>query len=1187
MLKKYKLKACKLYSFLLLALCVCSFSPAFAAGINYRLPTPDQWNLTVPKDDKVSVTMKDGVMDISFKVKTSQPYQFVYLSFQQSVIGMRLKTPVKLDKDIKRIFFEAKGLRTSARQGTVVLLMPVFRDGNGEILTYKPQSQQHLMNGSSNWAGWKTHSFYSTEAGGASGDSFVAVGGDGNSWPDGQLTFLGFDLVIRASEVIDYKGSVQLAGFAFGKYMVPYSDPYVYVDSLVKKPGHYKIASQIFRKYQDTPVREDVTEFDFDPAMPSQTGRKIFFKLGPDDNYWIRYQIIDGKGKIVASDSMRAWVENNKSAVVSSPVDLAAAPSIGYLRINPGDKNCGVFERGGKLVLAVRAFPKKLAGYDLKWRVEYFAYPEAIDKGEQKINFDGKKFIEVKVSPKTVSDCDAYRLVAEVVSNGKVLDSQEYVFGFKTDLSKPRTSRAGKRQTRDDVKKTAYVRMSYLSNKNGKRVKFKTQKQCLERFENALKQITQITTNITYMLDIGDFEVLPGVFDFFTLDKAMDLASEYGCRITMRLSHADHGYENLLRWQRYWPQRNSDGTINHGHRFYGSFSTADKKYVGNFLNAFKAFNDRYRVHPAFQGYQIFEIAGEWAVLDQPWNGSIVSYEQVARDSFIDYIKQNITADLHVLNKRWNTSYANWNQVAPPQPEYEIGAKPDMRLHWMDFCRFKHYLDSKYWVTTASKSIRTYDDECVIIVYNLDPGGFEGENGKALIDYLHNGGNHFLRGEGTLMNAWNKSRIGWITEPHHPHRWAAYGDKGNRGWLLDWTTYIMLAQAGAGGANMHVYFWPIPGKSDLFLPAHYGREYAYDRFEKWLPLLREMHGVQIKQDPPQIAVMQDIYTLFCKHRTIFEPRMDDLRRWFGLLKVDSLSYEDYRPECRKSYKLIIPNILDEVMSEDNIKEVKDLVKNGAKTVVSAMTGSLCPERQGETFVLLKELGIKPPIKPFVTGANGIKGKVVNESPFFAKGDAVPFYTLADLKNETQAPDMKKRFYQWPYRWLPQTDYFRIYPGHKVTDGKVIATFPDGGAAVSLHKHGKGEVLVFWGMPDYTPERMKGFMQKVADWAGVVNKRKGNPVPLTMEGNHAVLKRHYAIMYQDTPGDYRQKLPEVPKGTYFIDDLVTGQRFGVFKSEELRNGVTWTWYKGMSPLKVLRMIPVKEMGSRWTKEYRMPK
>ena len=136
---------------------------------------------------------------------------------------------------------------------------------------------------------------------------------------------------------------------------------------------------------------------------------------------------------------------------------------------------------------------------------------------------------------------------------------------------------------------------------------------------------------------------------------------------------------------------------------------------------------------------------------------------------------------------------------------------------------------------------------------------------------------------------------------------------------------MLAQAGAGGTNMHIYYWPLNGREDLSLPAHYGREYAYDRFQKWRPLLEEMHGIKLQQTPPQVAVIQDIYTLFCKHRTIFQPRMDDLRRWFELLKSDSIDYQDFRPENRDKYKLILPNILDEVMSENNIRLIGEMVK----------------------------------------------------------------------------------------------------------------------------------------------------------------------------------------------------------------------------------------------------------------------
>ncbi len=68
----------------------------------------------------------------------------------------------------------------------------------------------------------------------------------------------------------------------------------------------------------------------------------------------------------------------------------------------------------------------------------------------------------------------------------------------------------------------------------------------------------------------------------------------------------------------------------------------------------------------------------------------------------------------------------------------------------------------------------------------------------LLDYCHNGGNHYGNDLGEYVEAWEKGRIGWITEPHHPHRWAAYGDPGKKGWVLDWSVWVMTAQAAGGG-----------------------------------------------------------------------------------------------------------------------------------------------------------------------------------------------------------------------------------------------------------------------------------------------------------------------------------------------------------------------------------------------------
>ncbi|MFZ2657991.1 MAG: hypothetical protein WAX69_23875, partial [Victivallales bacterium] len=454
-----------------------------------------------------------------------------------------------------------------------------------------------------------------------------------------------------------------------------------------------------------------------------------------------------------------------------------------------------------------------------------------------------------------------------------------------------------------------------------------------------------------------------------------------------------------------------------------------------------------------------------------------------------------------------------------------------------------------------------------------------------IDYFHNGGNHFLRGEGTLFNASEKG-IGWITEPHDPHRWASYGDKDGRGWVLDWSTYIMLAQAGRGGANMHIYYWPLPGKNDLFLPAHYGLKYAYDRFEKWKPILREMHGVKFVQPVSEIAAIQDIYTMYCKHRGVFQQRLDDLKRWFELLKYDAVDFEYYSKERADKYKLIMPNILDEVMSDDNIKALGNSVRNGAKAVICATTGRSCPERKGKDFALLEELGISAPRNSYVITQPDVKATVVDDNAFWTKGQSVDFYSLSDMKSDIQSEEVKKAFGQWSYRWIPQTDYFGYFPGNKNTGGREIARFADGGTAISLHQCGKGEVLVFWGTPDYTPEKLKGFMANVAKWAGVTNPRTGSAIPLMLEGDHKDMKRHYAVMYQDMPGEYVQKITGVPDGRWFIDEIVSDRKMGVYTGEELRkNGIKLSYPDGSSPLKILRMIPEDQIQD-WSKKYRHP-
>jgi hypothetical protein len=396
---------------------------------------------------------------------------------------------------------------------------------------------------------------------------------------------------------------------------------------------------------------------------------------------------------------------------------------------------------------------------------------------------------------------------------------------------------------------------------------------------------------------------------------------------------------------------------------------------------------------------------------------------------------------------------------------------------------------------------------------------------------------------------------------------------------------MISQAGGGGANLHVYYFPKP---TLDLSYHYGGAYAFDRFETYKPILEELVSLKLQEPPIQVAVLQDPYTLYCKHRTTFGSRLEDLKRWFELLKGDAVLFEEFTPERAANYKLVLPNILDEVMSEESIAALDRLARGGAKMIVCANTGRYSPELGAKPFQLLKKLGITPPKGPYVQSRRKVLAEVSADNPLFAKGDNVSFFTLAELQSDLQSPAVKKDFWKYPYRWIPQTDYFGYYAENKRTNGTVLARFAEGGVALSSHKVGKGEVIVFWGTPDLRGGKLKGLMAKATVWADAVSPRFGSPIPRTLEGHSDKLERHYALLYQETPGTYTQKLSTVPDGTWFLDDMVSQQKLGAWTGKELREkGLTVTFVEGCSPLKAIRMMPVRQMRAKWPANYRQPR
>lgn len=1149
------------------------------AGRSIQPCPQDQWNLVSKTGDSVKLSAQGDVLTIKYDVNVQDSHRVGHQLFKQGMFRLLLKEPMALRDDEARVLFESAG------QDETTVLCPMIRDEGGEIFIYEPRASDALEATKSKsdknakkmkWASWYSNQFQVTEAGGATQNIYEAEG-SGNAFPDGKLTFLGFEAKVYMNQSRKDAGKRQgvliLGKIGTAGVLVPQGDPFFFADSLMTAKGRYRIAMEIRDRFQGPTFHESFTEMDFNPDDPQSCRQKIVFPVGAVKNSWIGCRVNDENNSIVSSGTYR-WEKNLPPAAQKAPpTDFSKkAPAIGLMRLNPDKHTDGIYQPTESAEILVRIFPSaKISGTAvLKWELLPYSYKNSLGKGEMSVTVN-PPFSDTVIKAPITADRNAYVLKLSLSSDGKVLDDQEYVFGFAKN--EPYTSRVGKLTDRDLIKSSAYMRVSYLYGDTPA----KAEDEAVKHFCQVLEESGPMASNITYMIDLADFEILPGVFDFAVLDRVMDEAADRGRKLTIRLGHSQQ--VSPYRWLNYTRPRNFDGTPIPGHKYYGAFDHSDPEFANAWMRAFKMLYDRYGKHPAFQGYYIMQPSGEFTP-DVPWEGLVSCYSWSSAEAFRKFLKERYGDSLEKLNAKWNSKYSDWKQINPPQPTWNKAKEPDLRPEWVDFSRFKNNLFES-WFPETGRYIRSFDPDHIIIDY----GGHKlnGEADERLfgnVDYLHNGGNHFLQGENALVNAWD-NKLGWITEPHHPHRWAAYGDPSGKGWVLDWSVFVMTAQAGGGGANLHVYYMPKP----MSLTAHYGGAFAYDRFEKYAPIVNELHGIKLLESPKQIAVIQDELSLLTKHRTTFVPRLADLGRWFELLKADAIDYEWMRSANLKNYKLLVLNPIDEVLSRENIDTVDRLVRDGAYAIINARTGRVCPDMPGQDYALLQKLGLPVPAGTYVQNQPAAKAKVSGENPFFKDGTEIAFVSQTDIAREEQDPSLE--FWKWPYRWIPHSDYFGYYQNNKLDKGQVIARFPDGGAAMSLHELGKGKMLVMWGTPDMKTNLLKGFMTNASKWADVKSPRAGSAIPLMLEGDHKVMKRHYVLLYNDTPGEYVQKIPGAPDGRWFIDEMVSDQKLGVYTGEELRrDGIKLLYIEGCSPLKILRMIPEDQIQADWSKKYRMP-
>jgi hypothetical protein len=1138
------------------------------------------WTVVAAGSDQVSLSEIKDVLKINYSVKVDKHRLVGHKTHTEANFTLLLKKPVALDAKDARILFDARALDGKAQ---IFEIRPLIEDEQGERLSYVPQQAGQVIPNkqAGGWQSWRTQAFLATEAGGSSQGIYASEALDGNAWPDGKLRLLGFQVRVYQDATKKTagarEGAIALADLATGWLRVE-EEPFVFADALFEKKGKWTLAYELRSAFQDKPRYEEARVVEFDPADESSRHQRLVFNAGQYQSSWLRYRVTDESGALVRDGEARWDQDVDPDHVKTMPaVDAANAPVVGRIRINPkaNEGVGGVLKAGEPAKITFRVFPETGEKLRLRWELRQYAFKVAIGSGEREISSGTKAFQDIEIALPIEQDRDAYRVAYSLVdASDRVIDHGEYVLGVARDGIAARTSRIGQLPHRDEIKKRAYFRTTPFPADQT----FPTEEAQLAAYADLLDESKQIATNITYMVELADFQILPGVFDFALLDRFMDMATDKGFTVTIRLAHMERLSPYL--WQPYTMPRNFDGAPLHGHASYGSYDVTDLAYVESWKLGFKTLHDRYQKHPAFEGYYVMQAGGEWAIPDEPWNAFISGYSWAATRAFRVYLRDALKLDLAALNKRWGTSHHDWSEVVPPAPILNPGNVPDLRPAWVDFTRCKESWKED-WYPEITSEIRRYDDSRIIIVYG---GQNSGKRLYGLADYYHNGGNNELQGEGSMVDAWETGRIGWITEPSHPHHWAATNDPGERGWILDWSLYVMTAQAGGGGQNLHIYY--VPYRKNPTLVAHYGFVSAHDRYELFKPILRELQGIRLIEPTRKIAVLQTVDTLHTKHRTTFAQRSRDLRRWFELVRNDSLDYEFYNADHEANYRMVVVNPLDEVMKEESIAAVRRMAENGAWIVTSARSGYYSAEGgTNQSFALLDRLGISKPAAGYDTTARGVVATLKPGQTLLPGRSVVPFVSQTDIAEDMVRPEVAEKFWSYPYRWIPQSDYFGYYPGNNGMNGEVLATFPDGGAAITKHTVGKGVVVVFWGTASCKPEEMAGMMASFAKAAGVVDERGPRPIPLMLQARREDLGRHYAILYNEKPGVYEQPISALPDGEWFVDDMVTGYRYGFVDAAFAREkGIRLSFENGGSPLKVLRFITRANMGrTAWADKF----
>lgn len=676
----------------------------------------------------------------------------------------------------------------------------------------------------------------------------------------------------------------------------------------------------------------------------------------------------------------------------------------------------------------------------------------------------------------------AVRLRAELLSGERALDQAEQLVGLppKSAVSVTKADPSADWRKLAEGKSLIYVGMS-----KGPLIDPATR---IEKVKVLMDEAPAVSNLIEYEFNWTHVEPLPGVFDWSEIDAIVDYAKQKGQTVLL--------WPSFIGGEPDWIpphfQKLADGTVS-GTRSY-LFQGGRMNYwhspelKENILRLCRAMVLRYRGNPSVHGYYLLVEHGG----DNPWFGFFPGYETETKADYLSYLKKKYKSAA-ALDAAWGRATGGWDSVTVPAP----AASDRERLDWNQF-RSGRLGD---FFVKAVGEIRALDPYKLMMIYT---GAADGESATELAKLgciLADGGAASPITGGPTTMGYAAAGLGRRTEEISVTSWTNQFPT-----QLD-ATLFNLTLGGGRNANAKMFFSPGKPFAELRTP-----KYGLDRFERFIPIWKELAPTEPM--PWEAYMLKDVSAGMIQSKST----TGQTDAYANMLPFDAHVLAPAVPMslARRGKLIYLPPRMSsyEIGVHD---ELADYVKSGGTLVLSLNAARYSPDLPGEDWVLLKRLGIAPPV-----------GDPLRAGTVEARTGGGVF----KLRDAWRAPE---------------------------SDAEVLATFESTGTpALTRHRVGKGIVNIIWSNSFIPPSEGGGypFFRDLADAAGVARHSDATRTELWTNllrnpatGDHYGTVYHAAWNKTTGPAITGATLWKMPAGDYTVTELIGGRELGVKSAADL--------------------------------------